>query len=96
MVASLAAYNASYGEFFGFGNYTSAAQLQDRSSRQCKYMPGDAEWPSDADWTLLDQLVGGTLIKGVPAAAVCYSDWAEYDEDKCAEVTENWSDGMWL
>lgn len=63
---------------------------------KCKLMPGDESWPTDTDWEHLSRLLGkGSLIKGVPAAAVCYPDWPQYNESKCAEVTAGWTDPAW-
>ncbi|KAF3018446.1 hypothetical protein E8E14_006015 [Neopestalotiopsis sp. 37M] len=65
------------------------------STPKCKFMPGDAEWPSQSQWQDFNVSLGGALVQGVPSAAVCYQDWPQYDEAKCAEVTELWSDPEW-
>lgn len=56
----------------------------------CKTFPGDADWPSQEEWQLLNILTGGALIEGRPLAAPCWKDWPEYDEAKCADITAKW------
>lgn len=62
------------------------------STSQCKVFPGDTNWPSPITWEVLNLLTGGALIKTVPLAAPCYSDWPEYDPTECASITSQWSD----
>lgn len=38
----------------------------------CKYIPGDAAWPTQDAWNLLNHTVGGRLIATIPQAAVCH------------------------
>ena len=38
----------------------------------CKYIPGDAAWPTLDTWNQLNDTVGGRLIATVPQAAVCH------------------------
>ena len=38
----------------------------------CKYIPGDAAWPTQDTWNQLNHTVGGRLIATVPQAAVCH------------------------
>jgi hypothetical protein len=54
----------------------------------CKIFPGDKQWPSDSAWAYLNSTLGGTLIKGVPPALVCYT--GTYDAAQCAEVTSQY------
>lgn len=91
---NLKTYNESLADLVGFGNATGVG-LEQRAARACKAMPVDDAWPSDLTWTLLDTLIGGALIKGIPDAAVCYSDWPQYDAAKCEEVTASWTDAVW-
>jgi hypothetical protein len=66
----------------------------------CRYMPADAGWPSAAQWTLLNETVGGQLIATVPLAASCHDaiapkkglhkDWPSYDENECTVLQERW------
>ncbi|KAK3689093.1 hypothetical protein B0T22DRAFT_460905 [Podospora appendiculata] len=61
-----------------------------RNVAQCKLLPGDANWPSDTAWSVLNLLTGNALIKTVPLAASCYAG-PNYDAAKCAYVTSNWN-----
>lgn len=78
---------------FDFADATDAS-LKKRQ-RGCKSYPGGASWPSRIVWRLFDLFLGGSLIEGVPAAAVCYPDWPQYDEAKCAELDVTWTDPAW-
>ena len=78
---------------FDFAN-ASDASLQKRN-KGCKAYPGTASWPSKLVWRLFDLSLGGSLIEGVPAAAVCYPDWPQYDEAKCADLDVSWTDPAW-
>ncbi|KAK7712510.1 hypothetical protein SLS64_004894 [Diaporthe eres] len=78
---------------FDFAN-ASDASLRKRH-RGCKAYPGSASWPSKVVWRLFDLFLGGSLIEGVPAAAVCYPDWPQYDEAKCADLGVSWTDPAW-
>ena len=54
--------------------------------------PGDLLWPNRIVWRVLDLLTGGdTLIRTVPLSAPCYNDWGVYDEDRCAFITEQFT-----
>jgi hypothetical protein len=94
VLSNLVASNISNPSIYDFADPQKEGTAQS-SDRKCKLMPGDAEWPSDASWREFNSTLGGTLIKGVPSAAVCYPDWPEYDQAKCTEVTENWIDPIW-
>ncbi|KAL1848531.1 hypothetical protein Daus18300_013584 [Diaporthe australafricana] len=78
---------------FDFANASDA--IPRKGDRTCKSLPGDASWPSRPIWRLLGLLLGGSLIEGVPAAAVCYPDWPQYDEAKCADLDVSWTDPAW-
>lgn len=87
----LAGLQASLGNstaLFEFGRNTSTKSL---SSGECKVFPSDAAWPSDATWSLFDQLLGGALIKTVPLAAACYPSWSEYNKTECDYVSDEWT-----
>lgn len=61
-------------------------------ANKCKTFPGDKWWPSSLTWKVLDLVTGGNaLIKTVPLSAACYDDWGVYDEARCAEVTEQFT-----
>ncbi|ESZ91317.1 FAD binding domain protein [Sclerotinia borealis F-4128] len=85
--------NASISDLFAFGTDADAdadAAVAKRTTRACKLLPGDALWPITLIWDILDILLGGSLIKTTPLAAVCYPDWPEYDVTKCASITADW------
>ncbi|GME51418.1 hypothetical protein ZTR_07060 [Neofusicoccum parvum] len=73
---------------FNFASTTAAVN----HSVTCKAFPGYSTWPSGAQWDLLNLLLGGGLIQSVPAAAVCYQDWPQYDAGECASVTAKWNE----
>lgn len=59
----------------------------------CKCFPGDACWPTGAEWASFNKTVGGKLIKTIPSARVCHNTFGEektYNEAACAEVTDEW------
>lgn len=67
----------------------------------CKNVPGDAGWPTTAQWNQLNTTVGGRLIKTIPIGSPCYRktynvadykyDISTYDEASCqANVVQNW------
>ena len=62
------------------------------STADCKVFPGDPYWPSPVAWEILNVLSGNALIKTVPLAAPCYSDWPEYNAATCASITSQWND----
>ncbi|KAI0011536.1 FAD-binding domain-containing protein [Xylariaceae sp. FL0662B] len=88
VITNLTNYNLSDVALFDFDDADEA--LRKRYIRICKTFPGDRNWPSNSLWNLFNILSGGALIKGVPPAAPCYSDWLGYDQDKCASITAQW------
>jgi len=65
---------------------------------RCKCYPGEACWPSTADWGNLNRTVGGRLVKAAPPGAVCYDSFEGVptrDPAKCAEVASQWSNASW-
>lgn len=95
---SLAKINNTFASVFAFASTdnTSASNLTAQSTRTCKLLPEDVDWPSYDVWSTFDSLLGGSLIEGVPAAAVCYENWPQYDETKCAQVQGSWTDPAWV
>lgn len=67
---------------------TAAAAAADA---ECKTFPGDAAWPDESTWGVLNLLTGEALIKTVPLASPCYNDWGNYDADECAFLNEQWT-----
>ncbi|ROW10255.1 hypothetical protein VMCG_01944 [Cytospora schulzeri] len=58
------------------------------SSADCKCFPGDACWPSQAEWSNLNTTVGGRLIATVPLGSPCHDPY--YDEEECAYLQDQW------
>ncbi|KAI5862012.1 FAD-binding domain-containing protein [Durotheca rogersii] len=62
--------------------------LFDTRSSNCRTLPGDADWPSQADWARLNRTVGGRLIATVPLASACHDP--TYDAARCDKLKETW------
>jgi hypothetical protein len=56
----------------------------------CKCMPGDACWPSAAEWNQFNSTVDGRLIATVPLGQVCHDP--AYNEALCNFVKLGWND----
>ena len=54
----------------------------------CRFLPGDALWPSDFEWKVLNLTVGGRLIKTVPLGSPCHDP--TFDAVKCAAYQSQW------
>lgn len=88
---SAALKNDTLSSMFGFASSSTSNAVAERGLRhRCKTMPGDFLWPVDLVWNIFDILLGGRLIKTVPLAAPCYTDWPEYNATKCAAITADW------
>lgn len=85
VLANLTSYDIGDASVFDFGDEGDVTGK--RAARSCKVFPGDSAWPSSATWSVFGLLTGSALLDSVPSAAVCYKDWPQYDESKCAEVT---------
>ncbi|PSR80436.1 hypothetical protein BD289DRAFT_373992 [Coniella lustricola] len=67
-----------------------AAPSEPRTNNaSCRFLPGDAGWPSVSTWSSLNDTVGGRLIAGSPLAHACYGSNA--NEAICASLQENWA-----
>ena len=60
------------------------------TNSECRYLPGDAGWPSNHAWAQLNNTVGGRLIRGVPFGQPCYGTSA--DAAACAKAQDTWED----
>ncbi|KAA8910824.1 hypothetical protein FN846DRAFT_938100 [Sphaerosporella brunnea] len=75
----------------GFGDFDNNPSSGKRSTAShCKYIPGDSQWPSNSEWSVLNFFTGGSLVKPDPVGKVCYKGSA-YDAARCANVTAEWS-----
>lgn len=55
---------------------------------KCRCFPGDACWPSSADWSAFNATIDGTLIATVPLAQPCHDP--EYNAETCDNLRNNW------
>ncbi|KAF2204088.1 FAD binding domain-containing protein [Delitschia confertaspora ATCC 74209] len=60
------------------------------SVKECRTKPGDADWPTEAQWSKFNDTLGGVLLRPKPPASVCYQG-PGYDAIKCAMLTRLWS-----
>jgi hypothetical protein len=57
----------------------------------CRCFPGDACWPSSAEWKSFNQTVGDKLIATVTIVAVCHNDkFATYGAAACDALKASW------
>ncbi|KAI1309297.1 FAD binding domain-containing protein [Xylaria venustula] len=67
------------------------------SSEDCKNFPGDSvKFPGTITTTVLNLLLGGSLIHTKPFASPCFPDFNNQDSAKCAEITENWFNDSYI
>lgn len=87
MLSNLTSLSLTNISLFNFdGSEAQSAQVEG-----CKVFPGDARYPSKTEWDVFQLLTGGSLIKTVPLASVCYETWGTYDAEQCAHVTDQWA-----
>ncbi|KAK5678744.1 hypothetical protein LTS10_009188 [Elasticomyces elasticus] len=61
------------------------------ASSNCRCYPGDACWPTKADWTAFNKTIGGKLVATVPLAAPCHDDvYAAYNNATCTQLQAGW------
>ncbi|TEY32892.1 hypothetical protein BOTCAL_0709g00010 [Botryotinia calthae] len=53
-----------------------------RTSDRCRSTPGDASWPSPADWAALNKTVGGRLLAPIPIGAPCHMSFSPFTGTK--------------
>lgn len=77
--------------FVNFAVCNDVSTSQSNETQKCRCFPGDACWPSTADWHAFNQTVGGKLIKNIPLASVCHrSEYGLYDAKKCNDLKSIW------
>ncbi|KAI1075950.1 hypothetical protein F5B20DRAFT_343420 [Whalleya microplaca] len=54
----------------------------------CKCLPGDACWPSEDEWTALNNTVGGRLIATIPLGSPCHIP--TFNAAECAALQAQW------
>jgi hypothetical protein len=57
----------------------------------CRTIPGDEDWPTEADWSVFNDTLGGVLLKPKPLASICYSR-PNYNAQRCSQLKQTWSD----
>ncbi|KAK1590108.1 FAD binding domain-containing protein [Colletotrichum navitas] len=63
-----------------------------QSDAACRCYPGDACWPTAANWDAFNQTIGGRLIATVPIGAPCHdSSFGAYNEAECTALQNVWS-----
>ncbi|KAF7378451.1 Fad binding domain protein [Mycena sanguinolenta] len=55
---------------------------------QCKILPTDSSWPTQAVWNAFNQSIDGRLIKTIPIGSPCHDP--TYNEAQCTIVQDNW------
>ena len=58
----------------------------------CRYLPGDTEWPTSSTWAKLNTTVGGRLIQTDPLASVCHG--SSYNEEQCESLKVSWEETL--
>ncbi|KAH8700027.1 hypothetical protein GQ44DRAFT_718088 [Phaeosphaeriaceae sp. PMI808] len=62
----------------------------------CRVIPGDAAWPSGADWAAFNNTVGGRLIATISIGAPCHrtfsdaANFSTYDQTECDALRNVW------
>ena len=56
----------------------------------CKTIPGDADWPSEAEWARFNDTLDGVLLKPRPLATPCY-EGEEHNSTRCEELQRTWA-----
>lgn len=54
----------------------------------CRYIPGDAGWPTQSDWDRLNTTINGRLVQTIPVAHVCHQSgvFSEYNQTACRDL----------
>ncbi|KAI0972014.1 FAD-binding domain-containing protein [Xylaria arbuscula] len=77
--------------FMAMSSLCAASPTNDRSSTTCRYLPGDAGWPSAKKWDQLNHTTAGKLIRGTPLAEPCYSPVSSFGSDVCHGIQDQWT-----
>ncbi|KAH8602673.1 FAD/FMN-containing isoamyl alcohol oxidase-like protein MreA [Bisporella sp. PMI_857] len=81
---------AKYARLFTFNN-PETSNVPFTKTGECKVFPGDDAWPSETEWNVFNDLLGGALIPTIPIAAPCYQNWGIYDASKCSSIIANFT-----
>ncbi|OBS22752.1 hypothetical protein FPOA_09081 [Fusarium poae] len=58
------------------------------ATESCKCFPGDSCWPSDAEWSRLNNTVGGRLVATLPLGSPCHDP--NYNAEECKSLQNEW------
>ncbi|KAG8673900.1 hypothetical protein FPOAC2_07401 [Fusarium poae] len=58
------------------------------AKENCKCFPGDSCWPSDAEWSRLNNTVGGRLVATLPLGSPCHDP--NYNAKECKNLQNEW------
>ncbi|KUI53150.1 6-hydroxy-D-nicotine oxidase [Cytospora mali] len=78
------------GTLGAFAAATATYDVRSNTSSQCRYLPGDAQWPGEAAWAQLNVTVGGRLVAGKPLGQSCFE--ADFNVTKCDAIKSEWTD----
>ena len=60
------------------------------NATECRCLPSDNCWPSDAAWQHLNMTVGGSLLATVPLGSRCHDP--VYNAAECTLLQSEWLD----
>ena len=69
-------------------SFAAPTEGNQKRATNCRYIPGDPQWPSDDEWSQLNETIGGRLIKGVPLAQSCHNP--NLNNAACANIQNKW------
>lgn len=58
------------------------------AASSCRNLPGDAGWPSAAEWNKFNSTVGGRLVATIPLGSPCHEP--TYVAAECASLQSQW------
>ncbi|KAJ6093350.1 hypothetical protein N7486_008639 [Penicillium sp. IBT 16267x] len=64
-----------------------------QQSTHCRCRPHDSCWPSQQEWSALNDTLGNKLVAVRPAASVCSPE--EFNAAACKNVKDLWTDSVW-
>lgn len=61
-------------------------------AKTCLSLPGDLNWPKDADWQSLNRTVDGKLVATDPIGSPCHDP--TYNATACDELKAAWANPL--
>ncbi|TGO31595.1 hypothetical protein BHYA_0496g00020 [Botrytis hyacinthi] len=74
-----------------FGVALISFAVQGIADSGCKCLPSEPCWPSQSEWTALNESISGHLIQSSPPAAVCYPSQPNYNASECDSILTAWT-----